>query len=78
MKALVERELLSIIETLKEIQTILLGHQIKIFTDHDDLIHPNFGRILGHEEQIKGTLNEEVSTYIWGAQGKMRQFGLHC
>jgi hypothetical protein len=29
-----ERELLSIVETLKEFKNILLGHRIKIYTDH--------------------------------------------
>jgi RNase H-like domain found in reverse transcriptase len=37
-----ERELLSIIETLKEYQNILLGHQIKVFTNHKNLIYKTF------------------------------------
>jgi len=32
-----ERELLSIIETLKEYWNILLGQQIEVFTDHQNL-----------------------------------------
>ena len=40
--ATTERELLSIVETPKEFRKILLGQQIKVYTDHNDLTYKTF------------------------------------
>jgi hypothetical protein len=37
-----ERELLAIVETLKELQNIILGQKIKVYTYNQNLICKNF------------------------------------
>ena len=42
--AVTEKEFLSIVETLKEFRTILLGQKLKIYTDHKNITCKNFNK----------------------------------
>jgi hypothetical protein len=48
----IELELLAIVETLQEYCTILLGHIIKIYTDHKNLTFANFNTDRVHRWQL--------------------------
>ena len=71
-----ERELLSIVESLKDSCTILLGHRITVYTDHKNLTFDNFTterlqhwRLILKEyvpviKYIKGTDNDAADAII--------------
>jgi hypothetical protein len=63
-----ERELLAIVETLKEYRNILLGQQIKVFTDHKNLTRVDFNtqRVIRWRMVIEDFAPEIV--YIPGAK----------
>ena len=74
-----ERELLSIVETLKEYRNILLGHEIEVFTDHKNLVYKNFNtervmrwRLLIEEFGPKLTYIKGESNIVADALSRMR------
>jgi RNase H-like domain found in reverse transcriptase len=67
-----KRELLSIIETLKEYRNILLGHKIEVFIDHQNLMYKHFNTERVMQWQL---LIEEFGpklTYIKGGEQHCR------
>ena len=74
-----ERELLSIVETLKEYRNILLGQQIEVFTDHKNLVYKTFNtervmrwRLIIEEYGPKLTYIKGESNIIADALSRMR------
>ena len=64
---LTERELLSIVETLKEFRMILLGMKIVVNTDHKNLTYNNFNTKRVMHWQL---ILEEFGPRLWYIKGK--------
>jgi hypothetical protein len=74
-----ERELLSIVETLKEYRNILLGHEIEVYTDHKNLVYKTFNtervmrwRLIIEEFGPKLTYIKGVNNVVADALSRMR------
>jgi hypothetical protein len=74
-----ERELLSIVETLKEYCNILLGQQIEVFTDHKNLVYKTFNtervmrwRLIIEEFGPKLTYIKGVNNVVADALSRMK------
>jgi RNase H-like domain found in reverse transcriptase len=74
-----ERELLSIVETLKEYRNILLGQQIEVFIDHKNLVYKTFNtehvmrwRLIIQEFGPKFTYIKGASNIVADALSRMR------
>ena len=67
MYTVTERELLSIVKTLKYFRTILLGHKLRVYTNHKNITCKNFNtnRVL-----ILILILKEYGTYIEYIKGE--------
>ena len=53
-----EKELLSILETVKDIWNILLGHEIEVFTHHKNLTYDTIESAYQHIQHWKRLIQE--------------------
>ena len=53
-----EKEILRIVETLKEFQKILLGHKMEVFTDHMNLTYETIDSASQHVQRWKSLMQE--------------------
>ena len=53
-----EKELLSVVETLKEFRNILLGYKIEVFTDHKNLTYESTECSLQRAQRWRGVIQE--------------------
>ena len=60
-----EREMLSIVETLKEFRPILCGHEIEIFTDHINLTKPETQHASSRIQRWRWLIEEFGPTLIY-------------
>ena len=59
-----EKELLSVVEILKEFRNILFGHKITVYTDHENLVHKTM--LLSSERVMRWRLllEEFIPTFM--------------
>ena len=64
-----KRELLSIVETLKEFRNILLGHKVIVHTDHKNLTCKNFNMEHGEGNALAPPSTRRIWTNVRIHQG---------
>ena len=55
---MIEKEILRIVETIKYFLNILLGHEIKVLTDHKNLTYEAIGRASQRVQRWKSLIQE--------------------
>jgi hypothetical protein len=70
----IELVLLAIVETLQEYRTILLGHIIKIYTDHKNLTFANFNTDCVHHWRLIVEEYEPEIVYLPGVHNIVANF----